>query len=97
MLSISKIKCFLWQCYHKSIPVSSLLATWGMDVPTVCRLYNSGTETILHVLCDCQVALNLWTVLSLPLPAVSFFNLQLLDWLRLNCGSTKTMASSDVT
>ena len=71
--SIPKIKCFLWQCYHKSIPVSSLLAARGMEISTVCRLCNSGTKTILHVLRDCQDARNLWTTLSLPFPTGSFF------------------------
>ena len=95
--SIPKIKCFLWQCYHKSIPVSSVLVARGMDVLTICRLCNSGTETILHVLRDCQVARNLWIVLSSPLLVVSFFSLQLTNWLRLNCCSTKALASLDIT
>ena len=94
--TIPKIKCFLWQCYHKSIPVSSLLADRGMDIPTVFQLCNSSSETILHVLRDCQVARNLWIALSPPLTAVSFFGLQLTDWLWPNCRSTKTMATSDV-
>ena len=71
--TIPKIKCFLWQCYHKSIPVSSLLANRGMDIPTIFQLCNSSSETILHVLRDCQVARNLWIALSPPLTAVSFF------------------------
>ncbi|KAL0013403.1 hypothetical protein SO802_000472 [Lithocarpus litseifolius] len=74
--SIPKIKCFLWQCYHKSIPVSSVLAAREMDVPTICQLCNSSTETIL--LRDCQVAQNLWTALSPPLLAVSFFDVAFL-------------------
>ena len=81
----------------QSIPVSSVLVARGMDVPTGCRLCNSGTETILHVLRDCQVARNLWIALSPPLLVVSFFGLQLTNWLRLNCCSTKALASSDIT
>ena len=57
----------------KSIPISSLLAARGMEISTVCRLCNSGTKTILHVLRDCQDVRNLWTTLSLPFPTGSFF------------------------
>ncbi|KAL4613797.1 hypothetical protein ACB092_07G006600 [Castanea dentata] len=34
--TIPKIKCFVWQCLHKSIPVNTILAARGMEVSLVC-------------------------------------------------------------
>lgn len=96
MLPLAKFKCFLWQCYHKNIPVGTILTTRGMDVSPTCHLCNTGSKTILHMLRDCYIARNLWNSLSLPFLATSFFGLQLNDWLWLNCYSTKTQATSNI-
>jgi len=96
VLPLAKVKCFLWQCYHKSIPVGTILTTKGMDVSPTCHICNTGSKTILHMLRDCHIARNLWNSLSLPFLATSFFGLQLNDWLWLNCYSTKTQATSNI-
>nr|POE70734.1 putative ribonuclease h protein [Quercus suber] len=36
VLTIPKIKCFLWQCYHKSISMRTALAARGMDFSLLC-------------------------------------------------------------
>ena len=33
VVTIPKIKCFLWQCFHHTIPIRATLAARGMDVP----------------------------------------------------------------
>lgn len=42
VLTIPKIKCFLWQCYHKSISVRTALAARGMDVSPLCPVCNEA-------------------------------------------------------
>ncbi|KAK7827223.1 putative ribonuclease h protein [Quercus suber] len=58
--TIPKIKYFVWQCLHESIPVSTVLAARGRDVSPVCQLCREGSESILLVLRDCHVARTLW-------------------------------------
>lgn len=58
--TIPKIKCFLWHCFHHSIPVRATLAARGMDVLQICPLCNEGPESILHSLRDCREAEVFW-------------------------------------
>ena len=55
VLTIPKIKCFLWQCYHKSISMRFALAAKGMDVSPLCPICNEALESIIHALRDCWV------------------------------------------
>ena len=73
--TIPKIKCFVWQCLCKSIPISIVLAARGMEVSPVCQLCREDSESILHVLRDCHVARNLWNSLSPPMAASIFSGL----------------------
>lgn len=57
--TIPKVKCFLWQCYHKSIPVRSVLAARGMHITPLCQLCEEDPESFVHVLRDCRVAKTL--------------------------------------
>ena len=88
--TILKIKCFVWQCYHKSVLVSTVLVARGMDVSPVCQLCREGLEFVLHVLRDCQIARNLWNLLSPPMPASLSFGLNITEWIRQNCCNFKT-------
>ena len=54
--TIPKIKCFLWQCVHRSIPVRKVLVARGLNLPASCPLCNGPSESIIHVLRDCSIA-----------------------------------------
>lgn len=96
VLTIPKIKCFVLQCCHKSILVNSVLAVRGMNVSALCKLCNTGTESILHVLRDFQVARNHWDSLSPPMPYSLFFGLYIFDWLKHNCCTCKIHSTSNI-
>lgn len=57
--TIPKIKCFIWQCYHLSIPTRSMLIARGMNLPNHCPICNEGSESIIHLLRDCPLAKEL--------------------------------------
>ena len=88
--TIPKILCSIWQCYYNSIPVRAILASYGMEMPVSCLLCDEGTENVIHVLRDCGVAQSFWDSFPPPIPAAVFYGTNLIDWLRLNCGSTKS-------
>lgn len=64
--TIPKIQCFIWQCIHQSIPVRSVLASRGMNIPEMCPLCSDGPETIAHALRDCREAQHFWRSLLPP-------------------------------
>lgn len=91
--TIPKIKCYLWQCHHNSIPVWSILAARGMHVTLQCHFCEGSAETIMHVLKDYCVAQNLWTSLFPPMSNSLLFSLHLNDWLWMNCCKLDTHSS----
>ena len=54
--TLPKIKCFLWQCCHLSIPVRETLASRGMNISNLCPLCNNEAESIIHMLRDFPLA-----------------------------------------
>ena len=74
----------------------AVLATRGMSLPTSCPICNNEVESIIHTLKDCNVARQIWNTLSFPLDPNVFFNLNLVDWLRINCQSNKNHAVSNI-
>ena len=90
VVSLPKIKCFLWQCCHQSILIRAVLSKRGMDIPFLCPMCNDASETIIHALKDCPKAKLFWNSLSLPFPSNLFYGMNLIDWLNLNCKTSKT-------
>ena len=91
--TIPKIQYFLWKCLHQNIPVHEVLSTRGMDVPQTCPICNEGPETILHCLRNYREAQALWKAFPPLLAKNLFFGTNLVNWLKLNCQSTKILSS----
>ena len=51
--TLPKIKCFLWQYFHRSIPTREALNKRGLNIPPCCPLCNDDVESIIHTLRDC--------------------------------------------
>jgi len=83
-----RIKFFLWQCYHGSIPTKDVLDSQGFNLDTACELCGCNSETIIHLLCDCGVARNVWRKLGINDANQDFYNTPLAEWLRKNCESS---------
>ena len=85
-----KIKFFLWQCYHKSIPTHEVLGSRGINLDMTCELCGQATESISHVLKDCIVVQNFWKLLGITSKHHDFFLLDLEEWMKVNCSSKST-------
>ena len=80
-IALPKIKCFLWQCIHKSIPAREVLDARGLVVPISCPLCNAEVESIIHILRDCPLAKEFWNSFPIPIHSCTFYGTNLLDWL----------------
>lgn len=87
-----RIKFFLWLCYHGGIPTKAVLGSRGFNLETTCDLCGINSETIIHILCDCVVARNVWRQLGFDDVNQEFFTAPLAMWLRENCESSNIFA-----
>ena len=87
VLTLPKIKCFLWQCVHQSIVVRVVLIEWGCNLSSLHPLCNEAIKSIIHVLRDCPKAHLLWNSFPPPIQSNTFYGVHLGDWLRINCKS----------
>ena len=72
MITLPKIKCFLWLCLHKSISVREVLAARGLNVPLCCPICNSAMESILHMLRDYPQVRAFWDSFPPPIHLTYF-------------------------
>ena len=62
---LPRIQSFFWMCFHNSIATRERLASRGLQVDTVRPMCNIHPDTIIHLLRDCQVAVNCWQSLGI--------------------------------
>ena len=82
-----RIKFFLWLCFHSNIPTKEVLGSRGFNLDNTCDLCGVSTESIIHVLCDCSVAREVWRNLGFDDTRQDFYGTTLVDWLKNNCES----------
>lgn len=70
--ALSKIKCFLWQCFHQSIQTREVLNMRGLNIPPCCPLCNADVESIIHTLRDCRHAWDFWNSFPLQFSPICF-------------------------
>ena len=87
---------FLWQCYHKSVPVRDTLFARGINVPTCCPQCNCPNESLSHVLHDCPNSNLFWNQLGDPVACLHSFLFPLIEWLAYNCSFPLPHNSSKV-
>lgn len=96
MLSLPNVKNFLWQCCHSSIAVRAILNEKGLGIPPVCLVCNTKSETIVHALRDCPKAKCFWNSLLPPMSPNLFNGVPLVEWLKINCRSSRISVISDM-
>ncbi|KAL0011218.1 hypothetical protein SO802_006326 [Lithocarpus litseifolius] len=92
-ITLPKIKCFLWQCIHKSIPAREVLSARVLVVPISCPLCNAHIESIIHILHDCPLANEFWDSFLVSIHTSTFYCTNLLDWLQINCTKYHSLVS----
>ena len=83
--TLPKIKHFLWLCNHGSILVRQAIKARGINCTVSYPLCRAQEESIIHVLRDYPISRKFWLSIGVPQSLVDFLNLDLLDWLKLNC------------
>ena len=85
-----RIKFFLWQCYHLSVPVRDTLASRGINIPTFCPRCSGPNETLIHLLRDCPNSIAFWNAFRYPNVGNQFYTAPLVDWIIANCSVSST-------
>ncbi|KAK7842703.1 hypothetical protein CFP56_013481 [Quercus suber] len=67
-----------------------------MDIPFLCPMCNSASETIIHTLRDCLTIQSFQNSLNPPIQRSLFYGANLVNWLKLNCQSFKSSTGSSI-
>jgi ribonuclease HI len=81
--TIERVRVFIWQMAHDRLLTNSRLARWHLGGPD-CHSCVHFEETLLHVLRDCPVAVNIWNHLLPRHDKGQFFLVSLHDWISFN-------------
>ena len=96
ILSLPKVKCFLWKCCYSSISIQALLNERGMDISLASPMCSAESKTIIHALRDCPITQSFWNSFSPLIHSSLFYGQQLVDWLKINCRSSWPSGVSDI-
>uniref|UniRef100_A0A2N9F8F6 RNase H type-1 domain-containing protein n=1 Tax=Fagus sylvatica TaxID=28930 RepID=A0A2N9F8F6_FAGSY len=91
-----RIRFFLWQCYHDSVPMRDTLLARGLNIPHGCPRCSCPFESLSHTLRDCPDSISIWNNLSIPISCSQSFTFPLLDWISFNCSSSKAHDKSHI-
>lgn len=80
-----KIISFLWLCHHDSVLVRQVIANRGISCEPLCPICKRQNETINHMFRECPFATTFWNKLRTPSALSYSNNLDLLEWLKVNC------------
>lgn len=67
-----KLKHFLWRVLAGALPVKERLNTRGLHLDARCKLCNTGSESIGHLLFSCSYAKEVWERSGIQLPQNGF-------------------------
>ena len=57
---LPKVKSFLWRCLHNALPLKGILFRRGIGNDDLCPWCEECTESLVHVLIDCNVIQEVW-------------------------------------
>ncbi|KAG2240023.1 hypothetical protein Bca52824_091143 [Brassica carinata] len=60
--AIPKVKIFWWKILHNGLPVADNLSKRGCKIDTLCQICGEEIETIDHMLLQCRVTWEIWTM-----------------------------------
>lgn len=75
VLTLPKIRVFLWKALNRALPVAELLEARGMKVDARCQICGVEGDTINHALFTCSVARHVWAISGIPNPQFGFHDI----------------------
>ena len=78
--TIPKIRSFMWRAASGALAVSERLNTCGMHLDTLCKLCKNGVESIKHVLFECEIAKEMWSLAGFHQGPLTY-DTSLIGWL----------------
>lgn len=66
LLTLPKIRMFLWRAVSGALAVAERLNTRGLGVDNTCKLCQGAPEMINHILFECPIATRIWSDVGLP-------------------------------
>ncbi|KAF7820958.1 reverse transcriptase [Senna tora] len=60
----SRLKYFIWACFNEALPTRKLLHDRGVQIPFICPLCDTDSESTTHILRDCPISTKLNRVLN---------------------------------
>ena len=72
--TLPRILIFIWRCMHNSIAVKKVVAKRGILLDTSCLMCQSDSESLTHVLWDCNMVKPVWLQLGTHCLNPSFFS-----------------------
>lgn len=94
VLTVPKIKIFLWKTLNDALPVALSILKRGMKVDDRCQLYGDVEEDINHVLFTCHIARQVWAVAEIPSPRLGFNETSVFENLNFLLGVKKLRSGS---
>lgn len=89
-----RINAFLWRIAHNRLMTNATRFERGVSGTAHCLRCHQQDESIMHVLRDCDGAIELWEKIVDPNKWHSFASLGLHPWLELNLGNTDVGSGS---
>ena len=68
VVTVPKIKVFLWKALNGALPVTERIEARGMKVDSRCHVCGNGAESINHMLFECPLARHVWAISGIPNP-----------------------------
>ncbi|KAK2417953.1 hypothetical protein QL285_040194 [Trifolium repens] len=80
---IERIKVFMWQLIHDRLLTKAKLAKWHVSDPFCARCIQFE-ESVIHVIRDCLIAVEVWRHLVSSQERGNFFVVSRQDWITMN-------------
>jgi len=75
--TLPRIQMFVWKCMHPSLGVNQCLVARGLPMDACYPRCHREVESILHLLRDCPLSINMWHHLGRQVNSSNFFSLNL--------------------
>ncbi|CAA0832273.1 Unknown protein [Striga hermonthica] len=95
MKTKSKIKNFLWRCWHKFIGSQDQLLLKGIQADPICKVCGNSEESLEHILFSCQRAAKVWKLAGIEWSGMQNPSITFKNWWTDICNIQKVKSFND--